>query len=120
MNKKQVIKEGLLFTGMCTDDKEEAKAEAAKIRKLGFKSKIFIVQANSNTKWSVYACEKYFADKNIKTLTSRLELISSTFKKIQTIYKEAANDFKKEKTRIQRELKKNKIILGAIFDKDKD
>jgi hypothetical protein len=83
MNEVQARQEGLSFTGHYSQDKDEVKANAKKIRDAGFNARVVNVPTSKLSRgshsmgYSVYADKHYFAQQTIEDCTRYLNCIHS-------------------------------------------
>jgi hypothetical protein len=83
MNEVQARQEGLSFTGHYSQDKDEVKANAKKIRDAGFNARVVnmptskLSRGSHSMGYSVYADKRYFAQQTIDDCNRYLNCIES-------------------------------------------
>ena len=126
MNEAKAKQIGLNFTGCYNSDKEVVKAEAKRIRKLGFNayvvtnraSKLSRGQRSGITGWSVYTCERYCAFKSLERLKERKNAIPSRLEQAKIDYQNAVKEIREDETVINDEIAVNNQKLMRIWNSD--
>ena len=113
MNERQALSEGLSFTGCYkrSYEKELVKAEAKRIRDLGFRA-VVVEEVSSRydrggrrVGYSVYAEEKYFISKILKNLKSNIESFPARRQRAEEDFKKTMEGLEKEEKEFQEKIK---------------
>jgi len=111
MNEKQAQQKGYRFTGDYERDKESLKERANEYKKQGYKVVICAVPDSPLSRgvvgvgYSIYAEEKYFIDKEVKELETRLNEIDDRKQLALNEYNNKISLIDKNKERMEERLK---------------
>ena len=90
MNKRQAENEGFSFTGIYNRNKEDTKKEIAEEREKRPKAKIRLV--DSNTGYSAYADDAYFAYTTIQDTAIIIDRHQDTLERLKVEYEEKVHE----------------------------